>query len=112
MFRRQNKLTAFLISLVVLFASPAMVLGVWTPGNFEVHVFQVGQADSQLIIGPTGRTLLIDVGETHWRRSQGAQSVAQKIRNIMGATFNDHIHYIVATHLHADHIGYVGYGGI
>jgi beta-lactamase superfamily II metal-dependent hydrolase len=111
MFRRQNKFTAFLISLALLFVSPAAVLGVWTPGNFEIHVFQVGQADSQLIISPTGRTLLIDVGETHYRRSQGAQSVAQKIHNVMGANFN-HIDYIVATHLHADHIGYVGRGGI
>ncbi len=113
MFRTRKKITAVLISLTVLLVlvSQATVYGVWTPGNFEIHVFQVGQADSQLIIGPTGRTLLIDVGETHYTRSQGAQSVAQKIRQVMGAN-HSHIDYIVATHLHSDHIGYFGTGGI
>ena len=102
----------FLRSCVLAVVFCSLVLAqTWTQGNFEIHVFQVGQADSQLIVSPTGRTLLIDVGETHYMRSQGAQSVAQKIRQIMGANFN-HIDYIVATHLHTDHIGYVGNGGI
>lgn len=96
--------------LAVLFSS-LVLAQTWTQGNFEIHVFQVGQADSQLIVGPTGRTLLIDVGERSWNSTQGATSVVQKIRHVMGADCN-HIDYIVATHLHADHIGYVGRGGI
>ncbi len=77
MFRtRQKKVTAVVIGLAVIFLSHAVAVGRWTRGNFEVHVFQVGQADSQLIVGPTGRTLLIDVGELSWNSSRGAQLVA------------------------------------
>ncbi len=112
MFRtRQKKVTAVVIGLAVIFLSHAVAVGRWTRGNFEIHVFQVGQADSQLIVGPTGRTLLIDVGELNWNSGRGARLVANKIRHVMGANHN-HIDYIVATHLHADHIGYVGRGGI
>jgi hypothetical protein len=114
MFRtRQKKITAVAISLAVLFVfvSQAVAVGTWTRGNFEIHVFQVGQADSQLIVGPTGRTLLIDVGERTWNSTQGAKAVAQKIHQVMGSNYN-RLDYIVATHLHADHIGYFGRGGI
>lgn len=107
----RSKSILALLSVLLVFVSHAAAVGAWTQGNFEIHVFNVGQADSQLIVSPTGRTLLIDVGETHYSSSQGAQSVAQKIRSIMGANHN-HIDYIVATHLHSDHIGYVGRGGI
>ncbi|MCP4262903.1 MAG: hypothetical protein GY774_36140 [Planctomycetes bacterium] len=99
------------VVLICLFLSTSLFAQTWTQGSFEIHVFQVGQADSQLIVGPTGRTLLIDVGERSWNSTQGATAVAQKIHNVMGANHN-HIDYIVATHLHADHIGYVGRGGI
>jgi beta-lactamase superfamily II metal-dependent hydrolase len=114
MFRtRQKKVTAIVISLVVLFVfgSHAVAVGTWTRGNFEIHVFQIGQADSQLIVSPKGKTLLIDVGELSWNSGQGAQLVANKIRHVMGANHN-RLDYIVATHLHADHIGYIGRGGI
>jgi len=97
--------------LVCLFAPTTLFGQTWTQGNFEIHVFQVGQADSQLIVGPTGKTLLIDVGETTWNSTQSAGTVAQRIHDVMGANHN-HLDYIVATHLHSDHIGYVGRGGI
>jgi len=99
------------VVLICLFVPTSLFAQTWTQGNFEIHVFQVGQADSQLIVGPTGRTLLIDVGELSWNSGRGAQLVANKIRQVMGANHN-HIDYIVATHLHLDHIGYVGRGGI
>ena len=99
------------VVLICLFMPTSLFAQTWTQGNFEIHVFQVGQADSQLIVGPTGRTLLIDVGELSWNSGRGAQLVANKIRQVMGANHN-HIDYIVATHLHTDHIGYVGRGGI
>ncbi len=83
----------------------------WTAGNLEIYVFNIGQGDSQLIVSPSGKTLLIDVGEMNWNSGQVAQSVAAKIRQIMGSGCN-HLDYIVATHLHLDHIGYVEKGGI
>ena len=33
----------------------------WVPGNFEIHMFEVGQGNSQLIIFPSGFSILIDV---------------------------------------------------
>jgi beta-lactamase superfamily II metal-dependent hydrolase len=111
MFRiKQSMMTALVISLALLFASHAAA-GTWTPGNFEVHVFQVGQADSQLIVSPTGRTLLIDLGELNWNSGKKATEVEEKMRQIMGSDF-DHLDYIVPTHIHVDHIGRVDSGGI
>jgi beta-lactamase superfamily II metal-dependent hydrolase len=85
--------------------------GTWTPGTFEIHIFDVEQGDSQLIIGPTGKTLLIDVREASWNTGAGAAYIADKLRTIMGPSFS-HIDYIMPSHLHLDHIGYAGYGGI
>jgi beta-lactamase superfamily II metal-dependent hydrolase len=99
------------VLIICLFVPTSLFAQTWTAGNFEIHVFQVGQADSQLIVGPTGRTLLIDVGERSWNSTQGARAVAQKIHDVMGASYN-RLDYIVATHLHADHIGYAERGGI
>lgn len=81
----------------------------WKLGNFEIHVFNVGQADSQLIISPTGKTMLIDVGEelSTGATNTNAESVAQKIRAIM-PTGTNRIDYLVVSHLHKDHIGNAG----
>ena len=83
--------------------------GTWTPGTLEIHVMNVGQGESQLIISPTGETLLIDVAENSWNTNQGATWVASEIRRITGGS---HVDYIMASHWHLDHMGYVGYGGI
>ncbi len=89
--------------------SPPLPAGTWTPGTLEVHVMNVGQGESQLIISPTGETLLIDVAENSWNTNQGATWVASEIRRITGGS---HVNYIMASHWHLDHMGYVGYGGI
>lgn len=36
----------------------------WTHGNFGMHIFKVGQGDSQLVISPSEKTLLIDIART------------------------------------------------
>jgi len=89
--------------------SPSLPSGTWTPGTLEIHTFNVGQGNSQLIIGPTGRTLLIDVYESNWNTNQTATWVADQIRQITGSS---HLDYVLASHWHLDHIGYAGYGGI
>lgn len=81
----------------------------WTAGNLEIHVMNVGQGDAQLIIGPTGETLLIDVSEPSWNSNQGATLVASEIRRITG---DHHLDYVMGSHWHLDHIGYAGIGGI
>jgi len=89
--------------------NPPLPAGTWTPGTLEIHVFNVGQGESQLIIGPTGRTLLIDINEESWNTNQGATWVASEIRRITGSS---HLDYVMASHWHLDHMGYAGYGGI
>ena len=89
--------------------SPPLPPGTWTPGTLEIHVLNVGQGESQLIIGPTGRTLLIGVSEDNWNTNQGATWVASEIRRITGGS---HLDYVMASHWHLDHMGYAGYGGI
>ncbi len=81
----------------------------WTPGEFQVRVFDVEQGDSQLIIFPSGYTILIDVVEHSYSSGKGAALIASKIQAIMGGNMN--IDVGVASHQHLDHIGYAGYGG-
>ncbi len=80
----------------------------WTPGEFEIRILDVEQGDSQLIIFPSGFSVLIDVREASWNTGQGAAYIAQKIQAITGGT---HVNVGVLSHLHLDHIGYAGYGG-
>lgn len=79
----------------------------WT-GGFQVHVLQVGQADAQLIIYPSGFTILIDAGEPSWNTCKGARLVADKVTKILG---HNHIDVGTPSHWHVDHLGYAGYGG-
>ena len=89
--------------------TPPLPAGTWTPGTLEIHVLNVGQGESQLIISPTGRTLLIGISEESWNTNQGATWVASEIRRITGGS---HLDYVMASHWHLDHMGYAGYGGI
>jgi beta-lactamase superfamily II metal-dependent hydrolase len=83
----------------------------WTPGAFAIYIFDVDQGDSQLIVSPSGKTLLIDLRENSYQSGAGAALIASKLHQAMGPSFN-HLDYIMASHLHLDHIGYAGYGGI
>lgn len=93
-------------------ATPCSTAGAWRPGELNVYWFDVDQGDAQLIVGPTGRTLLIDLGENSWN-AQGANTnatdVAAQIRNICGTgSAPVHLDYVMDSHLHLDHIGYAG----
>lgn len=66
-------------------------------GQLEIHLLDVKHGDAQLIVSPTGETLLIDGG-----RAEFAQKTANYIKSILGHTTID---YFVATHYHTDHIG-------
>ncbi len=66
-------------------------------GNLSVHVLNVGQGSSTLIIGPDGETILIDTGD--WR-DDGEEVIAYL--EGQGITRIDHL---VTTHPDADHIG-------
>ena len=84
--------------------------GTWRQGELNIYWFDVEQGDSQLIVGPTGRTLLIDLGENNYARTgtaTNAYRVAGAIRAICGiASGPVHLDYVMASHHHLDHFGY------
>ncbi len=82
----------------------------WTAGEVTVWWFDVEQGDAQLVIGPTGRTLLIDLGENAYN-STGANTnatrIEARIRDICATGASPvHLDYVMASHHHLDHIGY------
>ncbi|KAH3768060.1 hypothetical protein Pelo_151 [Pelomyxa schiedti] len=77
--------------------------------DLVIHVFDVGQGDSQLIVFPSGYSILIDVGEESVNSHTNAIYVASRIRNITGSSVVD---TAIVTHLHTDHIGSVNKGGM
>ncbi|CAN5192815.1 hypothetical protein BH09ACT11_BH09ACT11_00090 [soil metagenome] len=84
--------------------------GTWRQGELNVYWFDVDQGDAQLIVGPTGKTLLIDLGENAWNTkgvNTNATAVAAEIRSICGTGSSPvHLDYVMNSHLHLDHIGY------
>jgi beta-lactamase superfamily II metal-dependent hydrolase len=69
-----------------------------SPQNpLRIYILDVGQGDSTLIVGPSGRTLLIDAG----RNGEGIGTVLPHL----AALSVNHLNWIVATHYDADHIG-------
>src|SRR5712691_6845217 len=61
-------------------ALPCQAGGSWTPGEVTLYWFDVDQGDSQLLVGPTGRTLLIDLGESAFN-SHGTTTSAYRVGN-------------------------------
>ena len=73
----------------------------------EIYVFNIGQADSMLVVGPRPqrRTLLVDLGEQVGGRPAHLPSgawphVLERIEDITGGT---HIDYFLLSHYHGDH---------
>jgi beta-lactamase superfamily II metal-dependent hydrolase len=83
--------------------------GSWRPGTLEIHHLDVGQADSTLIVGPTGHTLLIDAGEPRWDGDEGARVIGRYVLGVLGCA---RLEQVLVTHFHVDHVGYPGKGGL
>lgn len=64
--------------------------------ELQIHVLDVGQGDSILIIAPSGKVVLVDAGEP---------GDGKRILEAMKKRGADHIDMLIATHAHADHIG-------
>ncbi len=58
--------------------------GSWTEGNFEIHHINVGQGDSTLVVGPTGKSLLIDASESYWNSSADAEVIGPYVESVLG----------------------------
>jgi len=102
------KFAAILFAALTLVASTAIAQSVDSTG-LKIHIFDVGQAMSQLIVFPSGYSVLLDCPELNWNSGATAQKVSGKLYSILGKY---HIDVAVATHLHLDHVGYAGYGGM
>lgn len=63
----------------------------------RVDLIDVGQADSILLEGPNGTTMLVDSG--HWRDR------GEHVLDHLDERGIDHLDYLVATHDDRDHIG-------
>ena len=53
--------------------------GSWQSGKLEIHHINVGQGDATMIVGHTGKSMLLDAGEEHWNSSAKAQIVGPYI---------------------------------
>ena len=80
--------------------------------GLKIYVFDVGQADSQLIVFPSGYSILIDTGEPSGGKGIAGENsvyIGKRIEEILGKKKVD---VFVLTHYHVDHAGEVNYGGI
>src|SRR5258708_38970329 len=91
-------------------ALPCSTAGTWAQGEMNLYWLDGEQGDSQLLVGPTGKTMLIDLGETSWNSSgttTNAYRVASAIRAICGTGPSPvALDYVMASHHHLDHMGY------
>lgn len=93
--------------LVVCLAIPAQAFD--PSGLLEIHYINVQTGGCVLVIGPDGTTILMDGGEN----GNGYSDIIPYLQSI-GLTSTDDLDYMIAGHLHSDHIGgldEVIYGG-
>jgi len=89
-----NKKAAFLLAVLiaVCFIPPASSQ---TGANVTVHFIDVGQGDS-IFIDTQNRDVLID---------GGSASASSTVLDYLDSLNITHIHLVIATHMHEDHIG-------
>ena len=68
--------------------------------EFQLHVIDVGQADSMLLIFPDDTSMLIDAGS-----EDEGETVASYVKRILKQEKIDGLDYMLLTHQDADHIG-------
>jgi beta-lactamase superfamily II metal-dependent hydrolase len=89
-----------LIFLLVWLVFAANPLWAFTPsGLLEIHYINVGWGTSVLVIGPNGTRILMDGG----RDNMGNSHVIPYMESL-GLMHYDGLNYILASHLHSDHI--------
>jgi len=96
------------LSLLLVCAAAVVVIA-QQQQPFSIYLFDVGQGDSQLIVFPSGYSILVDCMESSTSSNAMAKKIADKIRNITGTSY---VNVGVISHIHTDHIGMPFYGGM
>jgi beta-lactamase superfamily II metal-dependent hydrolase len=75
--------------------------------GLEIYIFEVGQADSMLLVGPAPdrKTLLVDLGVSRYRPFAGQVTARHVARRIYEITGKNRVDYFLLTHFHRDHFG-------
>ncbi len=95
MFIPNNRFRALLLGGIVIFLAPVFV----SAQTLEIHVIDVGQGSSELIIGPNGTTILIDGGTS----DKGYWNVVPYLNAELGGP--QRLDYMIASHDDGDHYG-------
>jgi competence protein ComEC len=98
-----------LIAAMILWPEPA----VRTPDALEVTAIDVGQGDSLLVVGPGGRTMLIDAGGPVGRPGSTGGSIATDSFDLGEDVVSPYLwsrrirrlDVVALTHAHSDHMG-------
>ena len=80
--------------------------------SLKIYVFNVEQADSQLIVFPSGYSILIDCGEPGGTTNESGVNaiyLSNRLSSILGKKYID---VFVISHFHIDHTGSYQSGGI
>jgi glyoxylase-like metal-dependent hydrolase (beta-lactamase superfamily II) len=98
-------------------------LPAWTPGEVDIHHIDTGRGNATFILAPDGTTILIDCGASNDGPESSAPvrpnasaapgewvaRYALRASKVAGRTTLD---YLIATHIHPDHVGDVPKGAV
>jgi glyoxylase-like metal-dependent hydrolase (beta-lactamase superfamily II) len=120
--RRQFTAAGLAVCGAKLFAQPLIEatsvtrLPAWSPGELDIHHIDTGRGNATFLLGPDGTTVLIDCGSSidgeevsaptrpNASREPGDWVARYALRSAQAANRTT-LDYLVATHIHPDHVG-------
>ena len=96
-----------LVVAMVLWPEPESV----TPNTLEVTAIDVGQGDSILVVGPTGKTMLVDAGGPVGGLNEAAEATSrfdvgeEVVSPYLWSRRIRRLDVLVLSHAHSDHMG-------